>query len=109
MFYLVMMKEASIIKDNTIRETVDGLLCHPWLEERASKDLVWTLEAWSRATGCVAVAPRCQAGWLGAPRLNSQQLPFKRGQSRERLNDDGHGLVPRWLWLQWSPHLRDCC
>ena len=51
MFYLVMMKEASIIKDNTIRETVDGLLCHPWLEERASKDLVWTLEASGK--GCL--------------------------------------------------------
>jgi hypothetical protein len=42
MFFLVMMKEANIIKDNTIRETADGF-CHPWLKERSSKDLVWRL------------------------------------------------------------------
>ena len=29
MSYIVMMKETNIIKDNTIRETVDGLHCHP--------------------------------------------------------------------------------
>jgi hypothetical protein len=44
MSYIVMMKETNIIKDNTIRETVDGLHCHPWsMAWRNSKQGLWRL------------------------------------------------------------------